>query len=92
MGNGVTLGYLGLTIDGYENWDEGNYCGNCDDSFYVHPVIIPIDRWYERYACPLCGHIEPKVFKTDYFYDVALYLLQVADDDTWPDWMPKYES
>lgn len=72
----------------YENYDEGYYCENCDQSYASEDyVIVPIDQWSEYYACSGCGHIAPKVMRSDAYYDLGLYLLSVADDEfAWPEY------
>lgn len=65
-----------------ENYDEGYYCEECDQSYTSDDYVIDqIDEWSERYGCPHCGHFEPRLYATDYFIAFGFYLLSVADDD-----------
>lgn len=88
--------YLEDDMDEYPSYDEGGYCEYGDHSFYEDEVAVPLDQWTERYACPICGHVDERVYKSDYYYDLGLYLLSVADDDfVWPEYwtpLPKYEA
>jgi hypothetical protein len=83
---------------GYEwdSYDEGGYCEACDNSFYDDMPVVHLDQWNIRYACPLCGDVHPKVFRSDEYYDLGYYLLSVADDEfVFPDFvtpLPKYEA
>jgi len=88
---------FGLDVNGHSNYDEGSYCENCDQSFGSDDYdIVPVDQWTEHCACPLCGHVDPQVMFSDYYYDLGLYLLSIADDDfAWPEYvlcLPKYEA
>lgn len=77
-----------------DNYDEGNYCAECDTSFYCDPHVIAWDEWHEQNVCPRCGHVEPELYLNDRYYSLGFYLLSVADDDhTWPEhWaLPMYE-
>lgn len=80
----------------YENYDGGGYCEYGDHSFHEDEVIVPVNQWSEQYACPVCGHIDTKVYRSDYYYEVGFYLLSIADDDfTWPEYstrLPAYEA
>lgn len=77
---------------------EGDYCENCDGVFDGNDmVVVPVDEWGERYGCPLCGHVFDGVFMSDYFTELGLYLLSVADEEdyAWPGMstlLPKYEA
>lgn len=75
---------------------EDSYCLECDASFDSADMLVqPVDQWHERYGCPKCGHIEPRIHLSDNFYGTAFYLLSIADDDhTWPIPMnlPHYEA
>lgn len=81
----------------YENYDEGCYCEHCDE---VYPsddfTTVPVDYWRERFACPLCGHVEDKAMLNDAYYELGFYLLSIADDDhVWPEYiepLPAYDA
>jgi hypothetical protein len=69
----------------WEDRDRGAYCEHCDGSFSEGDLVVErVNEWSERYGCPLCGHIEPRTYPTDHYVEVGLYLLQAADEDTYP--------
>lgn len=85
---------MNLDINGYEiESPDDSYCQNCDTTFRGDYVTIPVGDWQERYACPNCHYVEPRLHFSDVFYDLGLYLLEIADQDTWPEtsYLPPYE-
>ena len=72
------------------------YCPACDQPFPADDVrLLRVDAWGFRVACPLCGHVYPRLFLSDAYYDLGLYLLSVADEDAWPGdgvRLPRYEE
>ena len=68
------------------------YCPECDCSYRESEmVIIPHDAFGEQFGCP-DGHVYPKVYLNNYFYELGMYLLNASDEDTFPyvRWMPSY--
>jgi hypothetical protein len=63
-------------------YDEGVYCENCDESSPSEDLaIVPVDELHERYACPRCGYVHPKVCLTDYGFLLQEYLLSGSNWD-----------
>ncbi len=60
--------------DNYD--DEGWYCETCDQSYSDDDFeMVKVDEHYERFKCPHCGYIYPKLVLSDYGYQFREYLL-----------------
>jgi hypothetical protein len=77
--------------------DGGEYCEECDRSFYGDWNTVAVDPFHDRFRCPHCGYVHPKTILSDYFYELGTYLLSPADTEheafpMTPPYMPKYEA
>lgn len=65
-----------------DNYDEGGYCAECDQSYSDYQFrYIPTGQWTESVACPQ-GHVQFGGL-SEAFFETGYYLLSVSDDE-WP--------